>query len=135
MKYKLFLLTCFAVLASFWASASDAPPGVGENEAKKNDVVGGVYHTDTKKPLENVSVTAYSASKKEKVAITDANGNYSFTDLKPGTYKFVFEKGGYKKVTREKIISKVDEAHQLNINMEAHSAFDFMPGPSHFFDF
>lgn len=135
MKYKLFLLTCFAALASFWASASDLPPGVGENDASKADVVGGVYHIDTKKPLENVSVTVYSASKKEKVVITDANGAYSFADLKPGTYKFVFEKGGYKKVTREKIIAKTDEAHQLNINMEAHSAFDFMPGPSHFFDF
>jgi hypothetical protein len=135
MKYKLFLLTSLAVLASFLASASDAPPGIGENDAKKNDVVGGVYHNDSKKPLDNVSVTAYSASKKEKVVITDANGNYSFADLKPGTYKFVFEKGGFKKVTREKTISKVDEAHQLNINMEAHSAFEFMPGPSHFFDF
>ena len=35
--------------------------------------------------------------KKEKVVITDGTGAYSFDDLKPGVYKFVFEKEGYKK--------------------------------------
>lgn len=130
MKRKYLLLSCFITLFSFLASAN-----TGEENTKKSDVMGGVFTYDTKKPLSQVSITAYSNSKKEKVIVTDAHGHFSFNDLKPGNYKFVFEKDGYKKVTREKYIGKVDEAQQLNIHMEEHSSFDFMPGPSHFFDF
>jgi hypothetical protein len=87
-------------------------------------------------PLSNVSVTAYlaSTSKKEKVTTTDVNGNFYFDDLKPGTYKFVFEKDGFKKISREKIIARANEALQLSVTMQEHASFDFMPGPSHFFD-
>jgi hypothetical protein len=135
MKSK-WLLTLSIVIASLSASASDdLPPGTGENDVKKSDVAGGVYHQESKKPLGNVNVIAYSNNKKEKAVVTDAQGNFSFEDLKPGTYKFVFEKDGFKKVTREKTISRVDEACQLNISMEEHNSFDFMPGPSSFFDF
>ncbi len=97
--------------------------------------MGAVYDNTTKKPLSNVSVTAYLVAKKEKTVLTDLNGNYSFDDLKPGNYKFVFEKDGFKKVSKERILARVDEAFQLNIAMDEHSNFDFMPGPSQFFDF
>ena len=130
MTRKYLLLCCFITLFSFLASAN-----TGEESAKKSDVMGGVFTYDTKKPLSQVSITAYSNSKKEKVIVTDAQGHFSFDDLKPGNYKFVFEKDGYKKVTREKYIAKANEAQQLNIHMQEHSSFDFMPGPSHFFDF
>jgi uncharacterized GH25 family protein len=110
------------------------PPGDGEDKSKKSDITGGVYDTDSKKPIPNVSITAFTLNKKEKVVFTDANGNFSFEDLKQGTYKFVFEKSGYRKQTKEKILTRVDEALQLNINLEEHFIFDFMPGPSHFFD-
>jgi len=130
MKRKYLLLSCFITLFSFLASAN-----TGEENAKKSDVLGGVFSQDTKKPLSQVSVTAYSNAKKEKVIVTDAQGQYSFNDLKPGNYKFVFEKDGYKKVTKEKYIAKPGEAQQLNIHMQEHSSFDFMPGPSQFFDF
>jgi hypothetical protein len=131
MKRKYLLLSCFITILSFVASAN-----TGEENAKKSDVVGGVFTLDSKKPLGNVSVTAYSNAKKEKVILTDSHGNYSFNDLKPGmTYRFVFEKEGYKKVIKEKYIARVDEAQQLNIQMEEHASFDFMPGPSQFFDF
>jgi uncharacterized GH25 family protein len=133
MKLKFLLFACFFTAFSFIANA--APPGTGEENAKKNDVMGGVIHFETKKPISNVSVTAYANSKKEKVVLTDVNGNYSFTDLKPGTYRFVFEKDGYKKTTKEKYIVRADEAQQLNIQLEEHASFDFMPGPSQFFDF
>lgn len=136
MKPKFWLLTCFTVLASLFAFAGDAPPGTGEESTKKADIVGGVYHSETKKPLNSVTVTVYSnSSRKEKVIYTDLNGNYSFEDLKAGTYKFVFEKDGYKKVTKEKVVVRQDEAVQLNIEMAEHSSFDFMPGPFHFSEF
>lgn len=130
MKRKFLLLSCFITIFSLIASAN-----TGEENAKKSDIIGGVFNFDTKKPISNVSVTAYSNAKKEKVIVTDSHGNFSFNDLKPGTYRFVFEKDGYKKVIREKYIARVDEAQQLNIQMEEHASFDFMPGPSQFFDF
>ncbi|HEY0732219.1 MAG TPA: carboxypeptidase-like regulatory domain-containing protein [Chitinophagaceae bacterium] len=134
MTLKSLLFVAMAVLISATALAN-TDPGNGENGAKKCDLLGGVYSSDTKKPIHKVTVTAYSANKKEKTAVTDSNGNYSFDSLKPGTYKFVFEKSGYKKQTHEKTITRVDEAYELNIKLQAQSSLDFMPGPSQFFDF
>ncbi len=135
MKYKLLLLSFFAILISFGAKANITPPGDDGETIKKQDVVGSVYDNNSKKPLTNVSVTAYLLAKKEKTVWTDSNGNFSFDDLKPGSYKFVFEKDGFKKVSKEKNIARIDEGFLLNINMDEHVNFDFMPGPSHFFDF
>lgn len=52
--------------------------------------------------VHDVVITAYLTLKKEKMTVTDGRGDYAFNDLRPGTYKFVFEKEGYKKVTKEK---------------------------------
>ena len=134
MKYKVLLLSFFTIIISFGAKAN-ITPGDDVETIRKQDVMGAVYDNTTKKPLSNVSVTAYLVAKKERIVWTDINGNFSFDDLKPGNYKFVFEKDGFKRVSKEKIVARVDEAFQLNINMDEHANFDFMPGPSHFFDF
>lgn len=133
MKLKFLLLTtiCFFTVL---AAKAGAPPG-GDEPNAKNDLAGGVYHSETKKPLGSVSVTAYLSSKKEKSVVTDANGNYSFNDLKPGTYKFVFEKDGYKKITKDKVVIRQDEGFQMDIELSEHTSFDFMPGPFHFSEF
>lgn len=130
MKLRILLLSTLAVFAGLIASAKGIDP---KNLAKKNEIMGGVFESDSKKPINNVSVTAYLSSKKEKVTTTDVNGMFSFNDLKPGNYKLVFEKDGYKRISREKITIRPDEGLQLNIMMDEHSSFDFMPGPSHFF--
>ena len=136
MRAKLLLLTCFFVFATLIGRANITPPNDGESSViGKNEINGSVTHIDTKKPLNNVIVTAYSSNKKEKVAVTDTNGNFSFDELKPGTYKFVFEKNGFKKTTREKVVVKTDEAFILNVELDEHQVFDFMPGPSQFYDF
>src|SRR5215213_3552484 len=131
MKYKLFLLTTVFAATAFVARANSTDPTVEEN--KKADIAGGVLHNDTKKPLSNVSVTAYSTTKKEKVVYTDANGYYSFNELKAGTYRLVFEKDGYRKVTREKVTIRPDEGCQLNVEMNEEEEFRLLPGS--FFDF
>jgi len=82
-----------------------------------------------------VSVTAYNVSKKEKTVQTDEGGNYSFSELKPGTYKFVFEKVGFRKVTKDKIVVKTDEGFQMNIEMLQDNDFELRPSPMHFADF
>ena len=128
MKPKPLLLIAAFILGSLIANAKNSDPGLG----KKEDIMGSVMNAEGKKPLKDVSITAYLSSKKEKVVITDITGAYAFDDLKPGIYKFVFEKEGYKKVVKEKVTVKVDEGFQLDIEMLQDNAADVMPSPSHF---
>lgn len=134
MKFRQLLLISILFLSACYAKANGTNPSNGE-ENSKADVMGSVLHHDTKKPLSNVSVTAYTANKKESVAVTDSHGNFSFNDLKPGTYKFVFEKSGYRKVTREKTITRIDEGFELDILLEEQNDYDFRPGPAHLYEF
>ena len=73
--------------------------------------------------------------KKEKAVTTDNSGNYSFNDLKPGTYKLVFEKSGFKKVTKDKVVIRGDEGSMLNIEMDEETEFPIIPGQLLFSDF
>jgi hypothetical protein len=118
------------------ANAGAGDPEPSTVKGKKDDLVGFVQ-TDSKKPLKDVNVTAYLVSRKEKTVLTGEDGTYAFAELKPGTYKFVFEKAGFKKVTKEKVVVRTDEAFQLNIEMIENSAngFDLVPSPLHFTDF
>jgi len=115
------------------AAYANADPDPGNGKGKKDDVNGIVTDSEEKKPLKDVSITAYLSSKKEKIVLTDEVGGYSFDELKPGTYKFVFEKTGYKKVVKEKVIVKVDEAFQLKVEMLEDKDSDLMPSPFHFY--
>ena len=132
MKSKILLLISTFVLASFFAKAGSSVINCGDPNPGKKEDIGGSVHNDTKKPLKDVSITAYLDSKKEKVVITDGCGSFSFDDLKGGNYKFVFEKQGYKKVVKENVMVKVDEAFQLNIEMIQDAEQDILPSPMHF---
>lgn len=129
MKVK-FLLTTATVLGCFTAFAADIQkdPEYG----KKDELNGTVVHSQSKRPLKDVSITAYLISKKEKITLTDDMGTYSFDELKPGVYKFVFEKAGYKRMTKEKVVIKTDEAFQMNIEMMEQDDFEIIPSPFHF---
>lgn len=136
MKFKslLLLLAIFGVTA---AKANTDPkpssPTPG-NGGKKNNLMGVVSHAENKKPLKNVNVTAYLVSKKEKAVTTDQAGVFSFDELKPGTYKFIFEKEGYKRVTKDNIVIKPDEGCELNIEMMQTKDYNLVPSPLHFMD-
>lgn len=135
MKPKVILLAV-GLLGFVAAKANGDDPGAGNcQKGKKDDLNGTVTHSDSKKPLKDVIVTAFLVSKKEKIVLTDEEGGFAFDELKPGTYKFVFEKAGFKKVTKEKIVVKTDEAFQLNIEMIESASYDLMPSPFHFSDF
>ncbi|MGB3007597.1 MAG: carboxypeptidase-like regulatory domain-containing protein [Chitinophagaceae bacterium] len=130
MRKELFFIT-FCLLGFFYSNANDEiiDPGNG----KKDELTGLVINADTKKPIKEVMVTAYLVTKKEKVEVTGAEGDFSFDELRPGTYKFVFEKAGFKKVTKDKIVIKTDEAFQMNIEMIENSDYDIMPSPLQLF--
>jgi hypothetical protein len=129
MKSKIFLLA-FCLFGFVIAKANDNGPG--EGDGKRDDLNGTVIHSESKKPLKDVNVTAYLVTKKEKIAVTNDEGDFAFDELKPGTYKFVFEKAGFKKITKEKILIKTDEAFQLNIEMIESNDFEIMPSPFNF---
>src|SRR5690606_3777287 len=108
-KISLLVLGMFAIgIAGAYASADPdpcaAPGSPCKTVAGKKNLAGQVMHAEKKNPLKDVTVTAYISSKKEKTVFTDIEGAFAFEELKPGTYRFVFEKAGYKKVTREKTI-------------------------------
>ncbi|MBN8880452.1 MAG: carboxypeptidase regulatory-like domain-containing protein [Sphingobacteriales bacterium] len=134
MKPKSILMA-ISLLSAGVTYASPTDPLCCDVKGKKNDIEGLVIHAENKKPLKDVNITAYLISKKEKAVHTDELGSYSFEALKPGTYKFVFEKAGFRKVTKEKIVIKTDEAFQLNIEMIENKDFDLVPSPLHFADF
>jgi hypothetical protein len=126
MKQKLCLLSICMLAAVFsWANETIPNPG----EGKKDEMNGIVIHAESKKPLKDVSVTAILVAKKERVVITEEDGGFSFDELKPGTYKFIFEKSGYKRVTKEKVLIKTDETFQMNIEMIEADDFEIMPSP------
>lgn len=136
MRQKI-LLFAIAVMGVAVAKANTGPDPdpIDPEKGKKNDLAGVILHGESKKPLKDVTVTAYLVSKKEKAVQTDESGNYGFEELKPGTYKFVFEKSGYKRVTKEKVVVKTDEAFQLNIEMIESKDFTIVPSPLLFADF
>ena len=133
MKQKLLLLLAIVTVGCLQSKATNtepcAPPGKNINE-----LAGNIYDGDSRKPLKEVTVTAYSANKKEKLVVTDEFGRFEFDELKTGIYKIVFEKEGYRKVVREKVSLKADETFQMKIEMIESTGFDVMPSPFHFLD-
>jgi hypothetical protein len=127
MKQKILMLA-IGLMGFVVANATDV---TGPGDGRKDELNGTVLHAETKKPLKDVTVTAILISKKEKVEVTNDEGGFSFDELKPGTYKFVFEKAGYRKITKEKVVIKTDEAFQLNIEMIENSDYEIMPSPFH----
>jgi Carboxypeptidase regulatory-like domain len=127
MKQKLIMLA--VSLLGFIAVKANTIGIDGPGDGKKDELNGTVIHAENKKPLEGVTVTAMLVSKKEKIVVTEGDGGYAFEELKPGTYKFIFEKAGFKKITKEKVVIKTDEAFQLNIEMIEVSDYEIMPSP------
>jgi hypothetical protein len=131
MKPKIILLAIS--LLGFAAAKANTDPESPCTLRKSIDEVNGVIlNAESKKPLKDVSITAYLVSKKEKAIITDEDGGYAFDELKPGTYRFIFEKAGFKRVTKEKVVIKTDETFQLNIEMIENKDSELMPSPFHF---
>ncbi|PWT97706.1 MAG: hypothetical protein C5B52_13445 [Bacteroidetes bacterium] len=132
MKLRYLIITTVLLTSSLLV---EAKPVIGSND---DDVNGVVMDADTRKPLKDVNVYAIMNSKKEKVAISDANGGFSFDDLKPGTYKLVFEKDGYKKIIREKLVIPSTPSAPISVKIEmeeSHSASERGPSVWHFFDY
>jgi 5-hydroxyisourate hydrolase-like protein (transthyretin family) len=122
----------FLGLSSAFASASFVK---ATSPIDPEMIYGGVRHANSDKPLKDVTITVIQLHNyKEKTLQTDMHGEFGIDDLRPGTYKLVFQKDGYKKVVKDKIIVKSDNAIQLQIEME-ETGYDLSPSPFHFFKY
>jgi 5-hydroxyisourate hydrolase-like protein (transthyretin family) len=129
MKSKYAPMVLLLLLSSFFCFANTG----GKDKKEDPDLTGIITQAETGKPIKDVNITAYNSNKKEKVVTSDSNGNFSLADLKPGTYKFVFQKEGYEKVIREKMVLRQHEDYQLSIQMIVEeNIFDMMPSPFRF---
>ncbi|MEP7277506.1 MAG: carboxypeptidase-like regulatory domain-containing protein [Bacteroidota bacterium] len=129
MKNKCLPIVLLLLFCSFFCFANAG----GKEKKEYPDMNGLVLEAETGKPMKDVNITAYSNTKKEKVAISNASGSFALMDLKPGVYKFVFQKDGFEKVTRDKMVLKQNVGYQLTIQMlPEESLFDLMPSPLRF---
>jgi 5-hydroxyisourate hydrolase-like protein (transthyretin family) len=134
MRVKLLLLLTIGAMGCLQSNATGTEP---DDPGKSiNELAGNIYDADSRKPMKDVTVSAYSTvtNKKEKFVMTDELGRFEFDELKTGIYKLVFEKDGYRRVVKEKINIKADETFQLRIDMVEMSDFDLVPSPFQFFD-
>ena len=133
MKHKILLLTFAGITGCLQSTATDTTTPDFPKEI--NELSGSIVDLDSKKPLKDVSVTAYLSSKKEKQVVSDEFGRFGFDEMKSGVYKIVFEKEGYRKVIKEKVNIKADETFQFKIEMSESGEFNLMPSHFTFFDF
>jgi Carboxypeptidase regulatory-like domain len=96
-------------------------------------VSGSVRHSGKDKPLKDVLITVFDESNiKNRTLFTGEEGVFGLSSLRPGTYKIVFQKDGFRKVVREKVTVKTDAGIRLDIEME-ETPQDLGPSPFHFF--
>ena len=92
-----------------------------------------VRQQGSNRPLRDVTVTVYEDQQvRLKAIVTDEDGSFGLGALKPGTYKVVFQKEGYRKVVREKVVVKTEGGIRLDVEME-ESPYELSPSPFHFF--
>ena len=80
--------------------------------------VAGLVTDDTGGVLPGVTVTVASPAltEQQRIAITDGEGRYTFTDLRPGTYTVTFSLPGFNQILREGI--ELTTGFTANVNAE-----------------
>ena len=80
--------------------------------------IAGQVQDDTGGVLPGVTVTAASPvlTEQQRIAITDGEGRYTFTQLRPGTYSVIFSLPGFNQILREGIL--LSAGFTANINAE-----------------
>ncbi|HEX5667227.1 MAG TPA: carboxypeptidase-like regulatory domain-containing protein [Chitinophagaceae bacterium] len=125
MRSLKLLVTCMLLTTATQVNA--------EKKLSPETVFGKIFSDETSRPLKDVTITAVLLNKKEKYTISDVDGGYGLSELKPGVYKIIFEKDGYRKVVKDKVTIKANTQIELNIEMEQSLYFDLAPSPLHFF--
>jgi len=110
-------------MVGYWTNVSQQPVYVNENEVTEHDfllepqparIFGKVTVND--KPEEGVTAKLLAGEVEIRVAITDANGNYSFSNIIAGEYQVVFSKEGLVEKTYPISISPFEDK-ELSVSM------------------
>jgi hypothetical protein len=125
MRSLKLLITCLLLTGATQVHA--------ETNRPSETLFGKIFSEDSNKPLKDVTITAVLMNKKERFAISDNDGEYGLSELKPGVYKIIFEKDGYRKVVKDKVTIKANTQLEMNIEMEQSAFFNLAPSPMHFF--
>jgi hypothetical protein len=107
----------------YWTNVSQQPVFVNENEVTEQDFVlepqparifGKVTVGDN--PEEGVNARLMSGTVEVRIAVTDVNGNYSFSNIIAGEYQVVFNKDGLVEKTYPISISPFEDK-ELSVSM------------------
>src|SRR5438067_1978099 len=93
---------------------------VGTGQSATTGAIAGVAKDTTGAVLPGVTVEASSPALIEKVrsAVTDDQGNYKITDLRPGTYAVTFTLPGFSTYKRDGIVLTTGFTAQANAEMK-----------------
>lgn len=108
----------FAVIVGLLAT-----PGWVLAQSQTTGAIGGTVRDDSGAVLPGVTVEAASPALIEKVrtAVTDDQGNYRITDLRPGTYSLKFSLTGFGTVNREGILLTTGFTATANADLKVGS--------------
>ncbi len=133
MKAMRLTLTAGLILSVLIAKADGGGGKEKKGRINGEDIYGHVTNAGTDRPLKDVTITAILLSRKEKITVTGITGEFGMDELKPGTYKLVFEKDGFKRVIKEKVTVKPNSSVQVNVEMEDRD-YDIGPTPFRFME-
>ena len=86
-------------------------------------IIGTVVSADDKHPLEDVLVTATSPNLQgERVALTNAQGQYRIPQLPPGFYSLRFDKESYRSFARPGIQLRLNGTLRVNVELQTESS-------------
>ncbi len=85
-------------------------------------ITGTIIDAATKKPVEDIVVTATSpALQGEEVTVSDKTGTYRIPQLPGGSYTLRYEKSSYKLLTRTNVTVNLDRTIRLNVEVQPDS--------------
>ncbi len=107
----LFCLSALSISLFTVSSPSSAQSAYGSVVGTITDVSGAVIG-DAAVTLTNLGTAEH------RTAQTDANGNYQFVNLNPGTYKVDIAKSGFKHFTRGSIQVEVQSTARIDTSLQ-----------------
>src|SRR5215510_13922847 len=87
--------------------------------AQQSSGIAGIVRDTTGAVLPGVTVEASSPALIEKVrtAVTDSEGRYNITELRPGTYSVIFSLPGFNSVKRDGIVLTTGFTATINADL------------------
>lgn len=94
---------------------------------QKRLIVKGVVKDKENSPLSGVAISFFDIESQSSISlITDANGQFQYSGLKPGRYRVTVSLPGFTKIEKE-VIASPNSAMTLNVSSDSTITLDFLP--------